>query len=49
MVISKISLKISKNLIKVSLGKLNNYIHIGSDNEFKEFKYWENYFLNDTK
>lgn len=40
---------ISKKLVKASYIKLNQYIHIGSKLEYEEFKYWENFFLNDTK
>ena len=35
--------------IKISYYKLNNYIHIGSVLEYKEFKYWEDYFLNENR
>ena len=35
--------------IKISYYKLNKYIHIGSVLEYKEFKYWENYFLNENR
>ena len=35
--------------IKISYYKLNKYIHIGSVIEYKEFKYWENYFLNENR
>jgi CTP:molybdopterin cytidylyltransferase MocA len=38
-----------KKLIKVSYIKLKNYIHIGSTKEYKEYKYWKDYFLNDSK
>ena len=32
-----------------SFVKLNNYVHLGSVNEYKEMKYWENYFCNEYK
>jgi len=32
------------NLIKVSYSLLNNYIHIGSEPEYLEYKYWSRYF-----
>jgi len=35
--------------IKISYYKLNKYIHIGSVLEYKEFKYWEDYFLNENR
>ena len=31
-------------LIKVSYSLLNNYIHIGSEPEYLEYKYWSRYF-----
>lgn len=34
---------------KISYYKLDSYIHIGSVLEYKEFKYWENYFLNENR
>ena len=33
-----------KNLCKVRCFRLNEYIHIGSNKEYSELKYWENYF-----
>ncbi len=36
-------------LVKVSFIKLTNYTHIGSVEEYKEYKYWDIYFQNDTK
>tara|TARA_Y100000741_G_scaffold274505_1_gene214480 strand:+ start:325 stop:1824 length:1500 start_codon:yes stop_codon:yes gene_type:complete len=35
---------IQDNLVKVSYSLLNNYIHIGSESEYLEYKYWSNYF-----
>ena len=31
---------------KVNCFKVDNYVHIGSLSEYKEIKYWENYFKN---
>jgi len=38
-----------KKLINVTYIKLKNYIHIGSAKEYKEYTYWKDYFLNDSK
>ena len=35
---------IQNNLAKVSYSLLKNYIHIGSETEYLEYKYWSNYF-----
>jgi NDP-sugar pyrophosphorylase family protein len=35
---------IQNNLAKVSYSLLNSYIHIGSEPEYLEYKYWRNYF-----
>jgi len=40
---------LDRKKIKISYYKLNKYIHIGSVLEYKEFKYWENYFLNENR
>lgn len=37
---------IKANLIKVSIIKLKNYVHIGSLEEYNEYLYWEKYFKN---
>ncbi len=37
------------NKFKISYYKLDSYVHIGSVLEYKEFKYWENYFLNENR
>jgi hypothetical protein len=34
-----------KDLIKISLYSLNKYVHIGSASEYREYNYWEQYFL----
>ena len=39
----------AKKLINVTYIKLKNYIHIGSAKEYKEYTYWKDYFLNDSK
>jgi len=38
---------LENNKVKISFYKLDRYIHIGSVLEYEEFKYWDNYFLND--
>lgn len=35
--------------IKASFIKLSNYLHLGSENEFLEFNYWNNYFKDYDK
>ena len=37
-----------KKLGRISCYKLNNYVHIGSINEYEELKYWENYLKNEN-
>ena len=36
---------IKKKLITYSYYTLNNYIHVGSEDEYREFVYWENFFI----
>ncbi len=36
---------IKKKLITYSYYTLNNYIHVGSEDEYREFIYWENFFI----
>ena len=38
---------IENSLIKASVLKLKNYVHIGSLDEYNEYLYWEEYFKND--
>ena len=33
------------NLVKISYYNLKNYVHIGSVSEYREYNYWEKYFL----
>ena len=33
---------------KIKCFLLDNYVHIGSLNEYNELKYWENYFKNEN-
>ena len=37
-----------KKLCKVDFYRLKEYVHIGSVQEFRELKYWENYFKNEN-
>jgi hypothetical protein len=33
--------------VKTNYFKLDNYTHIGSDKEYLEYKYWNNYFMKE--
>jgi bifunctional N-acetylglucosamine-1-phosphate-uridyltransferase/glucosamine-1-phosphate-acetyltransferase GlmU-like protein len=39
---------IKKKLITHSYYTLNNYIHVGSEDEYREYIYWENFFIKTT-
>ena len=39
---------VKKKLITYSYYTLDNYIHIGSEDEYKEYIYWENFFIKNV-
>jgi len=39
---------LKKNFVKVNYFKIDNYVHIGSAPEYREFNYWDKYFNNEN-